>query len=130
VVGQLCYSGGYIDHDDAAATKVALGRYGTENQAQTVAESLVVSTRTHEEFRAWVLPVWHGTPSAYFTARAEERKAKETRNGTGREGRLQRRIDWFRQNPGALVLPDTIDDLTARCASCGQVLSDDTTGGN
>jgi len=110
VVGQLYYSDGFIDHADAAATKVALGRYGTEKQAQSAAESLVISTRTHEEFRAWVLPVWHGTPASYFGERAEERKREELRGKTGLEARLQRRIDFFKANPGALILPPEVDD--------------------
>jgi hypothetical protein len=111
VVGQLMYGEGeYIDHEDAAASKVALGRYGTEKQAQSAAEALVISMRTHEEFRAWVLPVWHGTPAAYFSERAEERKRQELGSKTGLEARLQRRIDFFKDNSGALFLPPEIDD--------------------
>jgi len=112
VVGQLRYGeGGYIDHADAAASKVALGRYSTEKQALSVAESLVISTRTHEEFLAWVLPVWHGSPAAYFAERAEERKRQALRDKTGLEARLQRRRDFFKANPGALVLPPEIDNV-------------------
>ena len=111
VVGQLYYGeGGYIDHADAAASKVALGRYGTERQAQSAAEALIINGRGHEEFRAWVLPVWHGTPAAFFGERAEERKRQELRGKTGLEARLQRRIDFFRANPGVLVLPPEVDD--------------------
>lgn len=110
VVGQLYYSDGFIDHADAAATKVALGRYGTECQAQSAAESLVINGRGHEEFRAWVLPVWHGTPASYFGERAEERKRQELRGKTGLEARLQRRLDFFRANPGVLVLPPEVDE--------------------
>ena len=111
VVGQLYYGeGGYIDHEDAAAAKVALGRYGTEKQAQSAAESLVINGRGHEEFQAWVLPVWHGTPAAYFGERIEERKRQELLGKTGLEARLQRRQDWFKANPGALILPPEIDD--------------------
>ena len=111
VVGQLYYGeGGYIDHEDAAASKVALGRYGTEKQAQSTAESLVINGRGHEEFRAWVLPVWHGTPASYFGERAEERKRQELLGKTGLEARLQRRIDFFKANPGALILPPEVDD--------------------
>jgi hypothetical protein len=111
VVGQLYYGeGGYIDHEDAAASKVALGRYGTERQAQSAAESLVINGRDHEEFQAWVLPVWNGSPASYFAERAEERKRQELSGKTGLEARLQRRIDFFRANPGVLVLPPEIDD--------------------
>jgi hypothetical protein len=111
VVGQLYYDeDGFIDHDDAAASKVALGRYGTEKQAESAAESLVINGRGHEEFRAWVLPVWHGTPAAYFAERAGERKRQELSGQTGLEARLQRRIDFFKDNPGALFLPPEIDD--------------------
>ena len=110
IAGQLMYSDGYIDSADAAATKIALGPYGTEKQAQSAAESLVVSMRTHEEMRAWVLPLWSGTPASYFGERAEERKRQELLGKTGLEARLQRRIDFFKANPGALILPPEVDD--------------------
>jgi len=110
VVGQIYYSGGYLDHEDAAANKVALGRYATENQAQAAAESLVFGTRTHEESRAWVLRVHHGTPASYYAERAEERKKAELAGKTGLEARLQRRIDFFKANPGVLTLPPEVDD--------------------
>lgn len=122
VVGQMYYApdGGWLDKDDAAASKVALGRYGTEIQARDAAESLTISGPTGEQFLAWVLPVFHGTPHAYFKARAEERKRAEATHGTDRERALQRRIDWFKANPGALTLPPDIDDDIEYCASCGQ----------
>jgi len=110
VVGQLMWSGGFIDPADAAASKISLGHYATERQAQSAAESLVISTRTHEEMRAWVLPVWNGTPAGYFGERAEERKRQELLGKTGLEARLQRRIDFFKANPGALILPPEVDD--------------------
>lgn len=110
VAGQLMWSGGFIDSADAAAAKIAVGPYATEGQAQSAAESLVISTRTHEEMRAWVLPVWSGTPAAFYGERAEERKRQEMLGKTGLEARLQRRQDWLKANPGALILPPEIDE--------------------
>lgn len=125
VVGQIYYSGGYLDHEDAAANKVGFGRYATENQAQAAAESLVFGARTHEESRAWVLRVHHGTPASYYAERAEERKRAEMAGKTGLEARLQRRLDWFKLNPGALTLPADIDSAIEHCATCGHVLAEE-----
>jgi hypothetical protein len=110
VVGQLMWSGGFIDHADAAASKIALGHYATQKQAQSAAESLVISTRSHEEMRAWVLDVHNGTPASYFQARIDERKRLDMLGKTGLEARLARRSAFFVENPGALILPPEIDD--------------------
>lgn len=74
VVGQIYYSDGWIDPEDARASKVSLGMYSTPGEAQKAAESLVVGTSTHEEARAWVLPVHHGTPSSWYMARKKARE--------------------------------------------------------
>lgn len=72
VAGQLRYAPelGFVrDSDD----KVLLGPYGTEKQADTAGRSLAGSAVTGEEFRWWLLPVQHGTPHAWFTARKKLR---------------------------------------------------------
>lgn len=76
VVGQLHYSpeGGWANRADAQASMVALGRYGTETAAYNDAKSFAISTATGEQFRAWVLPVFHGTPAAYYSKRKETKK--------------------------------------------------------
>lgn len=125
VVGQLMWSGGFIDPADAAASKIALGLYATRGQAQSAAESLVISTRSHEEMRAWVLDVHDGTPASYFQARINERKKQDMQGETGLEARLARRAAFFAENPGVLILPENIDDETEYCPKCNHVLDDE-----
>lgn len=76
VVGQLGYSpeGGWESREEAHACMVALGRYGTETQATNDAESFAISKATGEQFKAWILPVFHGTPASYFTRRKDAKK--------------------------------------------------------
>lgn len=78
VVGQLRYTkrGGYIDHDDARASKVCLGLFATEGDARRAAESLFTSSATGEEFRTWVLPVEHKTPSEVYADRKEAHRER------------------------------------------------------
>jgi hypothetical protein len=79
VVGQLMYSpdGGYVSPIDSKASKVCLGFYSTEGEAQKAAEALVYNTQTHEEFRTWVLPMYHGTPNDWYRERKEAHRAAE-----------------------------------------------------
>lgn len=80
VVGQLRYSpkgGGYIDPEDARASKVCLGLYSTEGDADKAAYALVYNTATHEEFRTWVLPVEHKTPAQVYADRKEVHRQRE-----------------------------------------------------
>lgn len=130
VVGQMYYSptGGWLDHRDAQASKIALGWYGTEKQAQTAAESLVFSRPTGEEFRAWVLPVFHGTPSQYFTQRNEERKAEELKENGSKHPtfkELVRREAWLKENPDILEIPaDFMADEPEMCPQCNQEIKE------
>ena len=118
VVGQLYYSDHkWLDPEDAAASKVALGRYGTQTQAEAAAASLVFSHQTGEEFRAWALPVHHGTPASYFKERLEERKARELGEKSALEIELQRRSEFFARNPGVLTLPESWED-DEECDGC------------
>ena len=105
VVGQLWYRPRGVAADPEDAPKIALGRFTTEKQALDVAERLVFSTPTGETFRAWVLPVCHGTPNDYFQLRNKAGKAKAIEEN-GKAGEWDERARFFDQNPGRLVLPD------------------------
>lgn len=72
VVGQVSYSpyaGGYLSPRDPASSKFAIGPYKTENQATKDALSAAYSAATHEESRAWVLPLHSGTPNEFYKTR-------------------------------------------------------------
>ena len=101
VVGQL-YSSKVDSTDPESAPKIALGRYGTEKQALEAARSLVFSTPTGETFRAWVLPVHHGSPHEYFQMRNKALKAKAIEEG-GKQADWDDRSKFFDTHPGVLV---------------------------
>lgn len=100
-VGQLRFAEGHLTPDEARSNMVALGWYATELQADTAARQLVYSTATHEEFRTWTLPIFNGTPAAYYTTRKQAREAVKNALKSGPEAELQRRIQWFKDNPDA-----------------------------
>lgn len=80
VVGQLHYSrqeGGWIDPEDAKAAKVCLGLFSTEGDAEKAAYALTYSATTQEEWRAWVLPVEHGTANDLAKKRRDMHHQKE-----------------------------------------------------
>lgn len=97
VAGQLAYSAGPLDPTDDGAAKVVLGAYGTEKQALSAAESLVYSAATHETFRAWVLPMFHGTPAAFYKERQSARKRADL--GMSDAEGLAHRIAWQNAHP-------------------------------
>ncbi|MFC0622847.1 hypothetical protein [Kribbella deserti] len=99
VVGQLHWKTGPIDADEAASNRVALGWYATVNQADKDAYALTYSPQTHETFRAWTVPVHHGTPAAYYAARKQVREAAEASLRSEPERELQRRQQWFKDHP-------------------------------
>lgn len=101
VVGQLRFPAGHLTPDEARANQVALGWYATEGQADAAALSLVYSTATHETFQTWTLPIFNGTPAAYYTTRKQAREAAENSLKSGPEAELQRRVQWFKDNPEA-----------------------------
>lgn len=120
VVGQLRYSpeGGWLNHDDALACMVALGRYGTETQARNDAESFVVSKSTGEEFRAWVLPVYHGTPASYFTGRKDAKAEAAARWNLSQADRLSKAL---REEYGWATDQELAkqEAEAAKCPECG-----------
>lgn len=80
VVGQLRYSrqeGGWIDPEDAKAAKICLGFYSTQGDADKAAYALTYSAATHEEFRAWSLPVEHCTPAEAYQKRKQMHHERE-----------------------------------------------------
>lgn len=99
VVGQILWAGETLDPSDPRAEKVALGWYGTEKQALDDALKLTYSTQTHEQARAWVLPVHHGTPNDWYKDRKVKSKADEAADKSDRERELQRRIEWCNDHP-------------------------------
>lgn len=135
VVGQLYYSidGGWHGHDDAEASKVALGAYGTEKQAENAAKSFVISSATGEQFRAWVLPVYPGTPASYFSKRKDaKKKVKEDeavidarerfRNGDGRT--MADALKALREENGWVTDEEMEEQAAAAatCPECGHLL--------
>jgi hypothetical protein len=103
--------------------KVSLGLYVTQGQATNDALKLTYSSQTHEEARAWVLPVWHGTPANWYASRKSDRKDRELEERSYFEQELARRIQWFEDNPDkqppedwAVVIPFTSE--TVECWLC------------
>lgn len=100
-VGQLYHPTGHLSPEEARSNMVALGWYATEKQADDAALSLVYSTATHETFRSWTLPIFNGTPAAYYSERKRAREAAEIAAKGGKSAELERRIQWFKDNPDA-----------------------------
>lgn len=77
VVGQLYYSprGGWVSHEDAAASKVCLGLYSTNGDASSAAYGLTYGHNTGEQFKTWILPVEHSTPTDLFKKRRDAHDA-------------------------------------------------------
>lgn len=74
VVGRVAYSKGYVKPQDARASTVAVGPYSTEGKALAGAQSLLYSAATHEEAKTYVLPMFSGSPSAWY---AQRKKASD-----------------------------------------------------
>lgn len=74
VVGQVRYSDGWLDAEDGRASKVVMGLFATEKQAQTAGESFAFSHQTGEEARWWCVKLHNGTPHDWYKQRKEERK--------------------------------------------------------
>ncbi|WP_405056998.1 hypothetical protein OG474_30210 [Kribbella sp. NBC_01505] len=98
-VGQLHHPTGHLTPGEARSNMVALGWYATEKQADDAAMSLVYSTATHETFRTWTLPIFNGTPAAYYSDRKKARAAAEIALRGGKQAELERRVQWFKDNP-------------------------------
>lgn len=95
VAGQLYYSGGYVNGDDARQSRVILGWHSTLGDAQKAADSLFTSNTTHEQFLTWVVPVFHGTASDFYKSRKKKREQVEAEEND----RIwtQRMKDWEQQ---------------------------------
>lgn len=121
IVGQAAYTpdGGWLSPENAAATKVALGRYGTEKAAINDALSFAIGS-TGEQFKAWVLPVHHGTPASYFTKRKDAKKAVATVEVSQAEG-LARSL---REQNGWITDEELAERQSERehCPECGASL--------
>lgn len=95
VAGQLYYSPalGFVrDSEDL----VLLGPYGTHKQAETAGQALAGSAVTGEQFRWWVLPITHGTPHAWFTARKKARIDEALAESTAEQNRRR----WLAETLG------------------------------
>lgn len=127
VAGQLYYGPGlgYVDSEDAKDHRVIVGPFTTRKQAETACASLWTSSATGEEFKRWIVPMWHGSPATYYKHRQTEAKkaAGKDDNKVGEQLR-QKRIAFFDANPGALTLPEDfgLDDDTEYCGGCGRPL--------
>ena len=114
---------GQVKQPDGKGDKVALGWYATENQATQDALKLTYSTQTHEEHRAWVLKVHHGTPNDYYIDRKKAKKADAAADASYRQREMQRRIQWFEDHPGEQPPLDwtiqvAFDNQTDECEAC------------
>lgn len=77
VVGQL-YAGPetrWVARGEADAAKGCIGFYSTPGEAQKAAEGLTYNSQTHEEWRAWVLPVFHGSANDFHGERKAAKQA-------------------------------------------------------
>lgn len=121
IVGQMYYSpkGGWLSHEDAAATMVALGRYGTEKAALNDAESFVISNTTGEQFRAWVLPVHHGTPASFFAKRKAAIKAAEEEAAPVLANSMEAALQRLREQHGWITDEELAEKAVNACPECG-----------
>lgn len=101
VVGQLRQIGSEkLGVRDERAVKVALGWYGTEKQATADALRLAYSQQTHEQHHAHVLPIFNGTPFAYYGSRKKGKEASAMLDASWRENELARRDKWLEEHSG------------------------------
>lgn len=63
----------WVGRGEADASKGCLGFFSTAGDAQKAAESLTYSTASHEEWRAWVLPVEHKSAAEFHASRKAAR---------------------------------------------------------
>lgn len=121
IVGQLYYSpkGGWVSHEDAQAAMVALGRYGTEKAAQNDAESFVISSVTGEQFRAWVLPVHHGTPASYFAKRKQATKAADEASQPVLANSMEAALKRLAEENGWITDEQLAEKAVNACPECG-----------
>ena len=96
-VAQVYFDGGYLSSADGRASKVVLGPYGTEAVAKTAGESLALSKASGCELRWWLLPIEHGTPSAWHLRRKEEREAEILANTPDPKAAA---VEWAAKQPG------------------------------
>lgn len=61
---------------DPAKDRVCLGLFTSEAKAKQALQGLADSFITKEECRVWVVPVFNGTPSAWYGQRAKEAEAE------------------------------------------------------
>lgn len=95
VAGQVHYTpeGGWLDHDDAAASKVVLGPYDTLGKANAAQDSLTIGRPTGEVFRTWVIERWSDTPAKWFAKRKADMEKARKREDPGspmEQARLER----------------------------------------
>lgn len=77
VVGQL-YAGPesrWVARGEADAAKGCLGFFSTAGGAREAAEGLTYNAQTHEEWRSWVLPVFHGSANDFHRERKAAKQA-------------------------------------------------------
>jgi hypothetical protein len=112
---------GQVKQPDNKGDKVALGWFRTRAQAMAPALSLAYSAQTHEEARAWVLPLHHGSPFDWYKARKAVQQATSD-EVPWRERELRRRIEWVAEHPGEPLPPEfgvTLFDNNAEvCKTC------------
>lgn len=123
---------GQVRQSDGKGDKIALGRFGTANQATTAALQLAYSSVTHEECLAWVLEVHPGSPHEWFKARKQAKQASsDERNWRARE--QDRRVEWFKNRQPGEEIPvefgvaplEMNSDQCVACNGTGRVIREE-----
>ncbi len=94
VVGQLYATAERRDipPEDPEALKISLAWYSTEGDAKKAADGLWAGQATGDEFRRWVLPVWHGTPADFHKSQKAKYVEREVKRRAKRSEQIQKDI--------------------------------------
>ena len=98
VVGQLSGTRDRptIPASDPEAIKLALGFYSTEGDARSAADGMWSSTKSGDQFRAWVLNVHHGTPADLHAERRRHYQELEAKQAEAARQRMLQSIEKHR----------------------------------
>lgn len=116
VVGQVVRTkeNGRVSPTHPDAVKVALGWYSTEGDAIKAAESLWSNAQTGDEFRCWVLPTFHGTPTELHAQQREKYAAAEAKRAETSRRKFLESIEKHR-----LAMEERAKGGKGSCVHCG-----------
>lgn len=128
VVAQVYYTleHGYVDKDDQRASTLVSGPYGTEGEAQKMAEALRWGdSSTGERCVAYVVPFWHGSAAEWFRSRRKVYERLTARDNAHEKftRAMERRVAFWDAH-GHTDFPEDIDDDSPKCPSCGGHVED------